>query len=273
MDLSAREFYLIKNLIYNKFGINLGEHKKNLIIQRLHKELRNGGFSSFEDYYHYVTRDASGQALHVLGDLISTNHTYFFREEAHFDFLRKCALPQLAAVLRGRGEKELRIWCAGCSSGEEPYSLCMMLSDYAADNSPGIEFYILGTDIASPALQKAAAGVYSSEQISQIPPLYRLHYLENLFDGRWRVKQSIRKRVLFRRLNLMRREYPFEKRFQVIFCRNVMIYFDALTRERLVERFSRCLEPEGYLFIGHSETLDRSSGLYRFVQPAVYQKI
>lgn len=273
MELSTREFHLIKNLVYNKFGIHLGEHKKGLVMQRLQKELRNGGFSSFKDYYDYVTQDTSGQALHILGDLISTNHTFFFRERDHFDFLIKHAIPQLVAALKGRGERELRIWCAGCSSGEEPYSLAMVLSDYTAENSPDIEFYILATDIAAPALQKAVVGIYTKDEISQVPPLYRLRYLENLYDGRWKVKQQIRDKVLFRRLNLMRSEYPFNNCFQVIFCRNVMIYFDEPTRNRLVERFHRHLEPGGYLFIGHSETLDRSLGLYRFVRPAVYQKI
>lgn len=273
MNLSTREFYLIKNLVQDKFGIHLGEHKKSLVVQRLQKELWNGGFSSFEDYYDFVTQDSSGQALHILGDLISTNHTYFFREEAHFEFLKRAALPQLTASLLERGEKELRIWCAGCSSGEEPYSLAMILSDYAAENSPGIEFYILATDIAATVLQKAAAGVYAKDQVSRVPPLYRLRYLDNLYDGQWMVKQKIRKKVLFRRLNLMRLEYPFKKCFQVIFCRNVMIYFDEPTRNQMTVRFSRYLEPGGYLFIGHSETLDRSSGLYRFVQPAVYQKV
>lgn len=273
MNLSTREFYLIKNLVQDKFGIHLGEHKKSLVVQRLQKELWNGGFSSFEDYYDFVTQDSSGQALHILGDLISTNHTYFFREEAHFEFLKRTALPQLTASLLERGEKELRIWCAGCSSGEEPYSLAMILSDYAAENSPGIEFHILATDIAATVLQKAAAGVYAKDQVSRVPPLYRLRYLDNLYDGQWMVKQKIRKKVLFRRLNLMRLEYPFKKCFQVIFCRNVMIYFDEPTRNQMTVRFSRYLEPGGYLFIGHSETLDRSSGLYRFVQPAVYQKV
>ncbi|HHV35794.1 MAG TPA: protein-glutamate O-methyltransferase CheR [Syntrophomonadaceae bacterium] len=272
MNLSTREFHLIKNLVYDKFGIHLGEHKKSLVVQRLQKELWNGGFSSFKEYYDYVTQDSSGQALRILGDLISTNHTYFFREEAHFEFLKSTVLPQLTASLQDRGEKELRIWCAGCSSGEEPYSLAMILSDYDVECSPGIESYILATDIAATALRKAVAGVYAKDQVSRVPLLYRMRYLENLYDGQWMVKEKIRKKVLFRRLNLMRREYPFKKCFQIIFCRNVMIYFDESTRNQMTARFSRYLEPGGYLFIGHSETLDRSSGLYQFIQPAVYQR-
>lgn len=273
MELSTREFCLIRNLVQDKFGIHLGEQKKSLVVQRLQKELWSGGFSSFEDYYDYVIRDSSGQALYNLGDLISTNHTYFFREGEHFNLLRKGVLPQLAAALKEKREKELRLWCAGCSSGEEPYTLAMILSEFAAEHSPGIDFYILGTDIAAPALQKAARGIYTKDEISRIPPIYRLRYFENLKDGTWRVDEKIRKRVLFRRLNLMRREYPFKRRFQIIFCRNVMIYFDEPTRNQQIERFYRQLEQGGYLFIGHSETLDRSTGFFRFVQPAVYQRV
>lgn len=273
MELSTREFHLIKNLVEDEFGIHLGEQKKSLVVQRLQKELWAGDFSSFQDYYDHVIQDSSGQALNNLGDLISTNHTYFFREDAHFDFILQVALPQLTAALRERGERELRIWCAGCSSGEEPYSLAMVLSEYAVEHSPGIEFHILATDISATALQKAAAGVYTEEQIARVPPLYRLRYFDHLGEGQWKVKRNIRKMVLFRRLNLMRREYPFKRCFQMMFCRNVMIYFDEPTRNQMTERFSRYLEQGGYLLIGHSETLDRSLGFYRFIQPAVFQKI
>jgi chemotaxis protein methyltransferase CheR len=273
MELSTREFNLIKNLIQQEFGIHLGDHKKALVFQRLQNELWNRGFSSFGDYYDYVIRDSSGRALHTLGDLISTNHTYFFREKAHFDYLKNCALPRLVAALKKRGERELRIWCAGCSSGEEPYSMAMIISEYNKEHSPGIDFYILATDIAVSALKKAATGIYAKDQISRVPPLYKLRYFEKMNNGTWMVNQKIRKMILFRRLNLMRRKYPFKKRFQVIFCRNVMIYFDEAVKNQLVERLYHNLEPDGYFFIGHSETLDRSTGLYRFVQPAVYQRV
>lgn len=271
--LSTQEFRLIKNLVQEKFGIHLGEQKRSLIVQRLQKELQAGGFSSYREYYNYVVQDPSGQALLNLGDLMSTNHTYFFREGKHFEFIKRSALPQIIGDFRERGEKDLRIWCAGCSSGEEPYSLAMVLREFAGEHSPGIEFRILATDISATALQKAAAGVYTKEQVMRVPPLYRLRYFEGLDDGKWIVKQSIRTMVLFRRLNLIQQEFPFKRRFQVIFCRNVMIYFNEPTRRSLVERFHRHLDPGGYLFTGHSETLDRSLGLYRFVQPAVYQKI
>ena len=273
MELSTREFHLIKDLVKDKFGIYLREQKKSLVVQRLQKELWAGGFSSFQDYYNYVIHDTSGQALHKMGELISTNHTYFFREMAHFDFIENVALPQLITAVRKKGEREIRIWCAGCSSGEEAYSLAMVLSQYAVEHTPGVQFYILATDISARVLQKAAAGIYSKEQVFRIPPLYRMRYFEQLGDGQWKVKPNISKMILFRRLNLMRHEYPFKKRFQIIMCRNVMIYFDEPTKNQISKRFYRYLEEGGYLLIGHSETLDRSTGLYRFIQPAVFQRV
>ncbi|MDD3314920.1 MAG: protein-glutamate O-methyltransferase CheR, partial [Syntrophaceticus sp.] len=208
-----------------------------------------------------------------LGDLISTNHTFFFREEAHFAFIESVALPQLVTAVRKNGERELRFWSAGCSSGEEAYSLAMVLSQYTMEHNPGVQFYILATDMSTSVLKKARAGVYSNEQVSRLPPLYRIRYFDQLGDGQWKVKPNISKIILFRRLNLMRQEYPFKKCFQMIMCRNVLIYFDAETRKNMAKRFSLYLEHGGYMLVGHSETLDRSSGLYRFIQPAVFQRV
>ncbi|MGI6405937.1 MAG: CheR family methyltransferase [Syntrophaceticus sp.] len=273
MELSTREFHLIKDLVKNKFGIYLREQKKSLVVQRLQKELWAGGFSSFQDYYNYVIKDASGQALNKMGDLISTNHTYFFREEVHFEFIERVALPQLINAVRKKEEREIRVWCAGCSSGEEAYSLAMVLSQYAEEHNPGVQFYILATDISDRVLKKAVASIYSKEQVMRVPPLYRMRYFDQLGDGRWKVRPNIRKMILFRRLNLMRQEYPFKRRFQIIMCRNVMIYFDEPTKNQITKRFYRYMEEGGYLLIGHSETLDRSLGLYRFIQPAVFQRL
>lgn len=271
--LTDEEFKLISSLVYERSGIKLGEKKRALIIGRLQKVLYSGGFTCFKEYYNHVVQDPSGRALLTLIDQISTNHTYFFREKEHFNFLSTAALPQITETLRKKQRRDIRIWCAGCSSGEEPYTLAMVVSEYFGDNILTVDTGILATDISVSALEKAAAGVYPAEKMSEVPLAYRQKYFLSLKDGSWAVKQNLKEMVLFRRLNLNRQEYPFKGLFQVIFCRNVMIYFDRATQKALVERFHRYTEPGGYLFIGHSETLDRSSGLYRYIQPSVYQKI
>lgn len=271
-DLSEEEFRLISNLVYDKFGINLGNQKRSLVIERLQKVLRLGGFLSFKEYYDYVVKDITGQALLTLIDRISTNHTFFLRENDHFDTLTDSVLPGIMQR-QSAGRQYLRIWSAGCSSGEEPYTMAMVLSEWLGPKNGSFDLGILATDISVTALEKAIAGVYLDSETSQIPPDWKRRYLVQLDDGKWVFKDSLKKFILFRRLNLMRPAYPFKGKFQIIFCRNVMIYFDVPTRKALLERFHNYLYPEGHLFLGHSESLDRSSGLFRYVRPAVYQKI
>lgn len=270
--LTDEEFRLISDLVYRKSGIKLGEQKRALIIGRLQKALRSGSFGSFKEYYDYVVKDHSGRALLDLVDRISTNHTFFFREKDHFDYLSAVVLPEISETLRRKQRCDVRIWSAGCSSGEEPYSLAMVASEYYGDRILGADLGILATDISISALEKATAGIYPEESMSTVSLAYRHKYFTRLKDGAWAVKKSLKDMVLFRRLNLIQQSYPFKGMFQVIFCRNVMIYFDKVTQKALVERFYRYTEPGGYLFIGHSETLDRGAGLYRFVQPSVYKK-
>jgi chemotaxis protein methyltransferase CheR len=271
-NLTAEELRLISSLVHQKFGINLGEQKRTLVIERLQKELRRGGFSNFKDYYDYVTREATGQALLTMIDRISTNHTFFFREQDHFELLTAEVLPRMLQKLPGGGQN-LRFWSAGCSSGEEAYSLAMTVSDFLGPGSINLVPSILATDISVTALSKASQGVYASSETAQLPPGVKLRYFAKVADGMWAVQEHLKKMILFRRLNLMRQVYPFRNKFHVIFCRNVMIYFDVPTRNALLEKFHKCLEPEGYLFVGHSESLGNSSGLFKYVKPAVYQKM
>lgn len=271
INLSDEEFTLISNLVYEKFGIKLGEKKRTLIIGRLQKELHLGGFNSFKEYYNYVLKEKTGRALQTLADKISTNHTYFFREKEHFDFFLTIILPKIAENLN-KNKRGIRIWSAGCSSGEEPYTLAMLVSEYFGSEVSKIDIGILATDISLNALEKAAAGIYPAENIAQVPPVYRKKYFNPLEDGSWIAKQNLKNIITFRRLNLIRPDYPFRGLFQVIFCRNVMIYFDKITQSALIKRFYYYTEPGGYLFIGHSETIDRSSGLYQYLRPSVYQK-
>lgn len=272
LRLSDEEFNLISSLVYNKFGIKLGEQKRALIIGRLQKVLHAGGFLNFKDYYHHVVNEPSGTALLTLVDKISTNHTFFFRENEHFDFLSGNILPNIIKEIQNKPRPAVRIWCAGCSSGEEPYTFAMVLSEFFKSNIGDIDIGILATDISVSALEKAVAGIYPAERMELVPPAYRKKYFIQLKDGNWEVKSNLKKMVLFRRLNLIRPDFPFKNLFQLISCRNVMIYFDKETQRSLISRFHRYTEPNGFLFIGHSETLDRSAGLYKYIMPSIYQK-
>jgi chemotaxis protein methyltransferase CheR len=271
-NLTGEEFHLISSLVYEKFGIKLAEQKRMLVIERLQKELRQGGFSSFKGYYDHVTQDTTGQALLTMIDRISTNHTFFFREKDHFDLLTAEILPKILQKTPGAGQ-DLRFWSAGCSSGEEPYSLAMTLNEYMGPKINITGANILATDISVTVLAKASRGVYADSETAQISSSLKNRYFVRFEDGTWGAKESLKKMILFRRLNLMRRTYPFKNKFHVIFCRNVMIYFDVPTRAALLERFYDCLEPDGYLFLGHSESLGRSSERFKYIKPAVYQKI
>lgn len=243
-----------------------------MVVGRLQKLLLAKGFKSFKDYYEYVVADTTGRALLEMIDRISTNHTYFFREKVHFEFLTDKVLPALAQKLACQGAGEIRIWCAGCSSGEEPYSAAMAFNEWKSSSGANVGAAILATDISTSALEKARSGIYQEESMQGVPAPYRLRYFVPRGGGRWQVVDEIREMVLFRRLNLMRTEYPFRRKFHVIFCRNVMIYFDLPTQRALVERFYRYTETGGYLFVGHSETLGRFGGPFVYVKPSIYRK-
>ena len=272
-SLTDKEYKLISNLVYNKSGINLGEQKKALIAGRLNKILRQLNFDSFMQYYDYLLGDATGQSLTTLIDRISTNHTFFNRENDHFDYFSKIALPEIANRLKAQRTKAIRIWCAGCSSGEESYTLAMLLLEHFGKEAGFWDLGILATDISTVALDKAKAGIYAPENISKLSPQLRNKHFNRLPDGSFQVDEKLKKIVLYRQFNLINEMYPFKKQFQIIFCRNVMIYFDKPTRATLTKKFHKFTEDEGYLFIGHSETLGRDNSLYRYVKPALYKKV
>ncbi|MEJ2635082.1 MAG: protein-glutamate O-methyltransferase CheR [Calditrichia bacterium] len=272
VSISDTEYRQISQLVYDKFGINLGEKKRSLVLGRLHKIVRQNGFENFGEYYEHVLTDQSGSALRTLIDRISTNHTFFYREKSHFEYFSETVLPALANLKDSNSRKAIRIWSAGCSSGEEPYTLAMLISEYLGQDLRNWNAGVLATDISSNVLEKAGQGIYSDENVSRLPSSLKLKYFKKLPDGSWQVVPKIREMVLFRRLNLMRNEFPFRNRFHTIFCRNVMIYFDQVTRDALVHRFHRYLENDGYLFIGHSESLGRQNNYFNYLQPATYKK-
>ncbi len=273
--LSNEEFELFRRLIYDSCGINLTSSKKELVKARLTKRLTKVGIDSFKDYYKYVTKtEMTGKELIHLIDSISTNKTDFFREKKHFNFLNTSLLPSLISSRAKARIKKLRIWCAAASSGEEPYTLAMTVFNHLKPNN-GWDVKILATDISTRILQKAINGIYRKELLNDIPPgTISAHFSSVLYENTncYKVKDHLRDIITFRRFNLMTPEFPFKNPFDFIFCRNVMIYFDPETQQRLVAKFYDCLPKDGYLFIGHSETLSKNNNGFKYIQPAVYQK-
>ncbi|MGR3292835.1 MAG: CheR family methyltransferase [Candidatus Scalindua sp.] len=273
--LSNNEFEMFRSLIYDTCGINLTLSKKELVKARLTKRLTKTGINSFNDYYNYVTKvDKSGKELIHLIDNISTNKTDFFREKKHFDYLNTTLLPALISTKEKNKSRKLRIWCAASSSGEEPYTLAMTVFNHIKPDN-GWDVKILATDISTRILQKAIDGTYKSELLNDVPPgITSAHFTKVLVDNTncYKAKDHLKNIITFRRFNLMTEKFPFKNPFDFIFCRNVMIYFDPETQNKLVNKFYNCLPKNGYLFIGHSETLSKSDNDFKYVQPAVYQK-
>jgi chemotaxis protein methyltransferase CheR len=266
--LTDQDLQKVVRLVYDRSGITLHEGKRSLVMARLQKRLRHHGFSSFSTYLNHVEKDASGEELVLLLDAIATNHTYFFREEQHFSYLTSRVLPEWRARTAGG---PLRIWCAAASTGEEPYTLAITL----ADASPAAEFEMLASDLSTKALKVAKSGVYKLSAVQSMPSdLLRRHFERGLGEqeGFARVSASLRKRIAFRNLNLLEIGDVGE-RFDVIFCRNVMIYFDKAVQQRVVAMLERHLKPGGYLFISHSESLNGVTHGLRWMAPAVYQRV
>ncbi|MFZ5774744.1 MAG: CheR family methyltransferase [Thermodesulfobacteriota bacterium] len=271
--ISNGEFEQIRTLVYQRFGINLTDQKRALVVGRLQKLVRDEGFASFQEYHDHVARDTTGAALDKLVNRISTNYTYFYRESAHFDYFSQFSLPNVVARLKQQNSRDLRIWSAGCSSGEEPYMLAMLLMEHFGADYGFWNGGVLATDISDRVLTQARQGIYLHEQVERMPPALFHKYFVKQGEGQWSVCDRLRREVTFRRFNLMNKQFPFKKPFHVIFCRNVMIYFDKETRDGLIRRFYDFLEPGGYLFIGHSETIGRQQTMFRYLQPAAYQRI
>jgi len=270
--LSSRDLERLRRLIYQQAGITLGAEKKLMLEGRLRRRMARLNIGSYRQYCEYVFADARREAEEVvqLIDAVTTNKTDFFREKTHFDFLAAKALPELTAQA---GSRELMIWSAGCSSGEEPYTLAMVLSEYRRSH-PGFRFRILATDISTAVLEKAERGIFACEQAQPVPrELLRRYFMRSRDPGSklLRVVPELRETIAFRRLNLME-EFGMAERPDAIFCRNVIIYFDRPTQERLLGRFSRQLAAGGYLFLGHSESLHQMDLRLAPVAPALYRK-
>lgn len=272
MAISDQEFDSLRKLIYERFGINLTDEKRSLLVGRLQKMIRDKKLGTFQNYYQYLKNDSTGEAVSNLINLVSTNYTYFNREKEHFDYFQNTALPAVCEQLKKQNRKDIRVWCAGCSTGEEPYTLLMLMHEYLGAQYKDWDAGILATDISEQVLSKAQQGIYGADKVASLPDTLQRKYFTKIGNGKMQVCDALRKEVTFRRFNLMNKTFPFKKPFQIIFCRNVMIYFDQQTRNALVQRFNQSMEPAGYFFIGHSETLGRDSELFHYLLPAAYQK-
>ena len=268
--MTDRELQCVIDMIYSQCGISLNLTKKRMASARLSKRLRKLGHGSFSQYLDYVkTPEGQEQEMTSMIDVITTNTTQFFREDRHFSFLAHQALPKLLAP----GHRDLTIWSAGCSSGEEPYSIAMVLSDYF-EREMG-SYSIIATDISTRVLQKAQQGVYEKAAIDPVPYNLKHKYLmrgSGSQDGNYRVVPELRENISFRRVNLVDECLDLGRQVDIIFCRNVTIYFDNPTKTELFKHFYEHLVPGGYFFIGHSETLNGFNRQFIPVAPTIYRK-
>ena len=273
--LSDSEFRALRDLIFEKSGITLSDSKTQLVASRLARRLRARRLASYGAYFEHVTRhDPDGSELREMLNAITTNKTDFFREKHHFDFLTKNFLPQFVAEGRRTGERRLRVWSAGCSTGEEPYTLAMViLSAFPANAQFVVD--ILATDLDTQVLERARGGVYSEEAVEPVSEQLQRTYFQRgtgANAGKVRASDLLRDRITFRQLNFVEQPWPVQGPFDLIFCRNVMIYFNANTQRAIVTSFAQRLRPEGYLFIGHSETLNGLNDLYEPLRGTIYRR-
>lgn len=274
--LSDREFQRFSSFIYDHAGIKMPPAKKTMLEARLQKRLKANAISSFEEYGNYVfSKEGRASELIHLIDVVTTNKTDFFREPGHFNFMVKTALPD---ILQARGDMSrdpVRVWSAGCSTGEEPYTLAMVLTEFASAH-PDFRVSITASDICTQVLQTAQTGIYPEERTDPIPLNLKKKYLTRSRErsrSLVRICPQLRSLVTFRRINFMDDDFGIAEKMDIIFCRNVVIYFDKPTQQTLMKKFHQQLKPGGYLFIGHSETLSGLDVNFKAVASTVYRKL
>ena len=276
ISLKELDYRSLVKLIYDKSGINLGDHKQELLKTRLGKRLRALGLKSYGEYFKYAIDPSNLEELTLLINAISTNFTSFYRESQHYDFLLKTALGEIAKKKQALHSNRIRAWCAAASSGEEPYSLALTLLEYFKSSSEW-DIKLLATDISSKVLAEAFRGIYSQEKVKAVSPFLLDRYFDKESGEKnitYHIKDEVKRLIVFRRLNLMDPVFPFQGQFDFIFCRNVMIYFDLSTQQMLVAKFLKYLVSGGYLFTGHSENLPLASrAQVEAIAPATYRKI
>ena len=267
LTLTDQDFQRLYVYIKQNYGIDLSK-KKQLIVSRLSHTLAAQGFRDFKGYVDEILSGRDTDMVTAMLNKLTTNYTYFLREEAHFKYFQEIVLPDLER--KHARDKSLAIWSAGCSSGQEPYTIAMALNEYFGTRRSLWKIQLLATDISVNVLTKACNGIYENESLNDVPQLWKTKYFKRLPNGNFQVSDSIRKSVDFRTLNLMD-PFRFRKPFDIIFCRNVMIYFDQPTKDALVRRFYDATVPGGYLMISHSENLGKNNP-YATVAPSTFQK-
>jgi chemotaxis protein methyltransferase CheR len=275
--MTQAEFGRFSEFIGAQCGIKMPPSKKIMLEARLQKRLRVLGIPTFGDYFTYIHGEGGGEELVHMLDAVTTNKTDFFREPAHFDILAQTILPEFLQEQEQEASRDrpFCVWSAGCSTGEEPYTLAMVLTDFA-EQHPAFRFSILATDISTRVLDRAREAIYDGERVATVSPSMKQKYLLRSRDRSKnvvRMTPAVRAAVQFRRLNLMEESFSFTDPLDAIFCRNVIIYFDRPTQERLIDRYCRVLRPNGYLFLGHSESIHGFSLPLRRVVSTVYRKI
>ncbi len=270
MKITDAEFQEIVAYMKKHFGINLSA-KRTLVAGRLENYLIQHGYESYGEYFEKVFKDGeASEEGRMLVNFLTTNHTYFWREPIHFEYLRNKVLPDLA--VQEKRSKCISLWCGAAATGEEPYTIVMILQDFFGSYQGNWDTRILATDISTKALEKAKTGVYLNEQLDPLPDVWKRVYFTKHSQEESKVVDKIRNDVIFRTQNLME-PFRFKRKFHVIFLRNVMIYFEEETKTRLVNTLYDCLEDGGYLFIGAAENLDRQKVRLTYVQPSIYRKL
>jgi chemotaxis protein methyltransferase CheR len=268
--LKDGEFNLIKDIVYKESGIHLTDMKKALVQARVMKRLRELKIGNYGAYCDYLNDNYDKEIVNLI-NCITTNKTDFFREPRHFEYMKQTALPEFERA----GKKQVRIWSAGCSTGAEAYTIAITLCEYFHDkNRPDIK--ILATDIDTQVLRKGEAAIYSAADVENID----INILKKYFkrgsgenDGLFKIKDAVRSLITFRRLNLLDDTYPMKGTFNIIFCRNVIIYFDNESRRKLFDKFYRYLSDDGFLIMGHSETLAGLTSKFSFIGNTIYKKV
>lgn len=268
--ISDEEFKKLSRFIKVQSGICIRNEKKNMIVSRLQKELSQKGFSNFSEYYEYLAREVSGEAIKELINCITTNYTFFMRESMHFEIYKQIVLPYLKSKCRNH---DIRTWCAASSTGEEAYTLAFILDEFLGAEKTAWNTKILATDISSQALEQAKRGVYSKNSLESLPQNWKNHYFVPKGVEDMEVHPRLKQEVIFRRFNLTDEIFPFKKKFHTIFCRNVMIYFDEETKNKLIDQLYENLEVGGFLFVGHTEVVRDTQERFEYMGPSVYRKI
>jgi chemotaxis protein methyltransferase CheR len=270
--MTKEDFSRISGYIFKELGIKMPPEKQVMLQSRLLKRLSALKIDSFKEYFDFVfSKSSEQQELIMMIDLVTTNKTDFFREPGHFEYLREFALPEL---LSQKSKRKIKIWSAGCSSGEEPYTLAIVLKEFLEDY-PGVDFEILGTDLSMRILEKAYYGIYPADRIANIPLSMKQKYFlksKKATDNTVRVKRELRSKMKFQRLNFMDDTYAVDYDFDIVFCRNVIIYFERDVQEKVINKLTTHLKSNGHFFIGHSESLTNMNVPLQHVRPTIFRR-